>query len=199
MENKLQEITKKIYSEGIEKANQDAIRIISDAQIKADGIVADAQKQAMDIVSKAQANADEIKRNGESEVRIASKQAISKLKQQIIGMVSLKAIELPVKDVLKDKEFIGSLILKVAACFNNNADLILPSADKDILVDYFNKQTQSELLKGMEIGFDDNIKAGFKIMPKDGNYLISFTDEDFTRYFKGFMRPKSIQLLFGDE
>ncbi|MFA6949075.1 MAG: hypothetical protein WCQ70_00125 [Lentimicrobiaceae bacterium] len=199
MENKLQELTQKIYSEGIEKANQDAIRIIEGAQKKADEITKAAKNEASEIISKAQANANEIKRNGESEIRIASKQAISKLKQQIINMISVKAIDKPVKDAFDDKAFVGSLIQKVASSFNNNAKLVLPEADQDKLTAYFNDNTSKELMKSLQISFDENIKVGFKISPKDANYIISFTDEDFANYFKGFMRSKTIQLLFGEE
>jgi V/A-type H+-transporting ATPase subunit E len=199
MENKLQELTQKIYSEGIEKAKIDAVQIIEEAQQKADEITRNAQNEALDIIEKAKANANEIKRNGESEIRIASKQAISRLKQQIMEMVSMKAIEQPVRDALKDKQFVGTLIQKVAACFNNNAEIILPESDKDMLYAYFNDNVQKEMLKGIQIRFDENLGAGFKISPVEANYVISFTDDDFAKYFKSFMRPKTVGLLFGEE
>lgn len=199
MENKLQELTQKIYSEGIEKAKIDAEQIVEKAQKQADEITRNANKEALDIIEKARASANEIKRNGESEIRIASKQAISKLKQQIIEIVSAKAIEQPVKETFKDKQFVGSLIQKVAACFNNNAEIILPESDKDLLYTYFKDNVQAELWKGIEVKFDENMSGGFRISPRDGNYIISFTDDDFTKYFKGFMRPKTIELLFGEE
>lgn len=199
MENKLQELTQKIYSEGIEKAKIDAEQIVEKAQKQADEITRNANKEALDIIEKARASANEIKRNGESEIRIASKQAISKLRQQIIEIVSTKAIEQPVRETFKDKQFVGSLIQKVAACFNNNAEIILPESDKDLLYTYFKDNVQAELWKGIEVKFDDNMSGGFRISPKDGNYIISFTDDDFAKYFKGFMRPKTIELLFGEE
>lgn len=199
MENKLQELTQKIYSEGIEKAKIDAEQIVEKAQKQADEITRNANKEALDIIEKARASANEIKRNGESEIRIASKQAISKLKQQIIEIVSAKAIEQPVKETFKDKQFVGSLIQNVAACFNNNAEIILPESDKDLLYTYFKDNVQAELWKGIEVKFDENMSGGFRISPRDGNYIISFTDDDFTKYFKGFMRPKTIELLFGEE
>jgi hypothetical protein len=33
----------------------------------------------------------------------------------------------------------------------------------------------------------------------EANYVISFTDDDFAKYFKSFMRPKTVGLLFGEE
>jgi len=198
MENKLQELTQKIYSEGIEKAKSDAVSIVQDAQKTAEEIIKKAQQDAVDIAKKALDNATEVKRNAESEIRMASKQAANKLKQQIVELVTLKAIDAPVKETLKDKKFVGTLIQKVIDNLGTNGTLVLPKADEDAIAAYFNDQTVAELRKSLQIDFDRNMKAGFKISPKEGNYTISFTDEDFANYFKGFMRPKTIQLLFGE-
>lgn len=198
MESKLQELTQKIYSEGIEKAKSDAVSIVQDAQKTAEEIIKKAQQDAADLVKKAHDNANEVKRNAESEIRMASKQAANKLRQQIVEMITLKAIDAPVKDTLKDKKFVGTLIQKVIDNLGTSGTLVLPKADEDTIADYFNDQTVAELKKSLQIDYDRNMKAGFKISPKDGNYTISFTDEDFANYFKGFMRPKTIQLLFGE-
>ncbi len=199
MENKLRELTEKIYNEGIEKAKADAVTIIEDAQNQAEIILKNAQTEASEIISKAQANSKEIKRNAESEIKLASKQSISKLKQQITDLLMANTVGQPVKDTLKDKEFIGSLISKIAESFNNNIELSLPETDKDKIGDYFINRTKAELMKGVDINFDGNIKSGFRISPKGENYTISFTDEDFANYFKGFMRLRTIKLLFGEE
>ena len=37
--------------------------------------------------------------------------------------------------------------------------------------------------KSVVVNFDPEIESGFKIGPKDGGYIISFTDEDFMNYF----------------
>ncbi|HLO91628.1 MAG: V-type ATP synthase subunit E [Chloroflexota bacterium] len=199
MENKLQELTQKIYSEGIEKAKLDATVIVQEARMSADEIIKKARIEAAEILKKANENSAEVRRNAESEIKMASKQAVSKLKQQIIDLISARAVETPIKDVMKDKAFVGSLIEKVASCFNNNVELVLPQADKDLISSYFNDRVKNELFKSVDVRFDNEIKSGFKISPKNDNYIISFTDEDFAAYFKGFMRPKTIQLLFGEE
>ncbi|HLN54038.1 MAG TPA: hypothetical protein VK212_10050 [Lentimicrobium sp.] len=198
MENKLRELTEKIYSEGIEKAKSDAVVIINDAQKEADIIINKARQEAAEILSKAQDNAKEIKRNTEAEIKMASKQSLSKLKQQISELVATRVIDNPVKETLKDKEFIGTLIMKIAGGFNNNLELFLPEVEKNNLEKYFNHRTREELMKGIDIRFDPNIKSGFRISPKDDAFVISFTEEDFANYFKAFMRPKTIQLLFGE-
>ena len=46
MENKIQELTDKIYREGVEKGNEEAQRLISSARDEAAKIVEDARKEA---------------------------------------------------------------------------------------------------------------------------------------------------------
>ena len=46
MENKIQELTDKIYREGVEKGNEEARRLIANAQEEAKKIVEDAHKEA---------------------------------------------------------------------------------------------------------------------------------------------------------
>ncbi|NLO11970.1 MAG: V-type ATP synthase subunit E, partial [Candidatus Cloacimonetes bacterium] len=40
------------------------------------------------------------------------------------------------------------------------------------------------------------VKNGFNLVPADGGYKLSFTDEDFANLFKGYLRPRTSQILF---
>ncbi|MBK9358468.1 MAG: hypothetical protein IPN08_13960 [Bacteroidales bacterium] len=102
------------------------------------------------------------------------------------------------KESLNDKAFIGELITKALANFNNNAALS-PAADEKALEKYFGNRLNQVISAGVSVTFDDKIKGGFKIGPKDNSYVISFTDEDFQAFFRSFMRPRTINLLFGGE
>ncbi len=46
MEHKIQELTEKIYREGVEKGNEQAKKIVSDAQEEAKKIIENAKKEA---------------------------------------------------------------------------------------------------------------------------------------------------------
>ena len=90
MEQKIQELTAKIYQEGVAKGELQAKKIITDAQEKATGIVADAKAQAEKIIADAQKQSAELKRNTEAEIRLSGTQALSAIKQQIIDLVTAK-------------------------------------------------------------------------------------------------------------
>ncbi|MBK6345046.1 MAG: V-type ATP synthase subunit E [Bacteroidales bacterium] len=199
MENKLQELTRKIYDEGIEKARNEAAVILGDARKQADEIVLSARRESDEMLKQAKNNAEEIQRNAQSEIRMSSKQALSAIRQQIATLITAKVSDAPVKESLNDKAFIGELITKALANFNNNAALVLPAADEKALEKYFGNRLNQVISAGVSVTFDDKIKGGFKIGPKDNSYVISFTDEDFQAFFRSFMRPRTINLLFGGE
>lgn len=199
MENKLQELTQKIYNEGVEKANQEAAVIIENARKQAEELTREARKEADELLKQANNNAAEILRNAQSEVRMSSKQAVSALRQQIGSLITAKVTDAPVKETISDKAFIGSLIVKALEKFNNNAALVLPAADEKALEQYFGARLNQVLNSGVDVTFDEKIKGGFRIGPKDNSYVISFTDDDFIGFFRSFMRPRTINLLFGGE
>ena len=70
MENKIQELTDKIYREGVEKGNEEAQRLIDEAQKKAQKLIADAQKEAEGIIANARKSADELTENTKSELKL---------------------------------------------------------------------------------------------------------------------------------
>ena len=80
MENKIQELTDKIYREGVEKGNEEAQRLIANAQEEAKKIIEDAHKEADSIVAASRKSADELADNTKSELKLFSGQAVNALK-----------------------------------------------------------------------------------------------------------------------
>ena len=88
MENKIQELTDKIYREGVEKGNEEARRLIANAQEEAKKIVEDAHKEAESIIASSRKSADELTENTKSELKLFAGQAVNALKSEIATMVT---------------------------------------------------------------------------------------------------------------
>lgn len=86
MENKLQELTKKLYDEGLEKGRAEADRLVGEAKNEAAKIVAEARAQAEEIVKKARDKAEDVEKNTMTEIALAGKQAAAKIKSEIASM-----------------------------------------------------------------------------------------------------------------
>jgi len=204
MENKLQELTSKIYEEGIAKANEEAEKILSEAKKEAEDLRNKSKREATRIIEKAEKDATELRKNVESEVKLSARQALATIKQQITELITIQSTGEPVKEAFRDKEFIKKIIETTIKNWNPGKEafdlqLLLPKEDEKELGSYFSKK-QKELLKGsLKIGFDERMSAGFKIGPLDGRFIISFTDEDFDNFFKNYLRPRTTKLLYGGE
>lgn len=203
MEQKIQELTAKIYQEGVEKGESQAKNIIAAAQEKANGIVADAKVQADKIVADAQKQSAELKRNTEAEIRLSGTQALSAIKQQILDLVTAKAVDEGMSATLSDpatvKEFVALVVQNWK--MGNDAprlEVLLPAQKQGELKKAFEKGGSDLLKKGLSLTFTKSIKAGFRIGPQDGSFRISLTDEDFSEFFKEYLRPRTRTWLFGE-
>ena len=59
MENKIQELTDKIYREGVEKGNEEAQRLVGEAQKESQKLIEEARREAEAIIAEARKSAKE--------------------------------------------------------------------------------------------------------------------------------------------
>jgi V/A-type H+-transporting ATPase subunit E len=203
MQTKLQELTEKIFSEGVEKARQEADAILNEAREKAAAIESQAQKTADAIVKEAEEKAESLKQHVDSELKMSISQALSALKQELANQVTMKAVQPGVKEVFSNVDFLKSVVQTVVSAWaeKDTMDMKVVMAEKDRkeLETFFKNQLAGELNKGLELTFSEGVKSGFKVGPSKGGYLISFTDQDFISFFKTYLRPRTSELLFEQE
>ena len=44
--------------------------------------------------------------------------------------------------------------------------------------------------------FEGKKKASFSIIPADGSYKVTFGEDEFIEFFKEFLRPQLVEMLF---
>jgi len=202
MQNKLQELTDKLYNEGLAKGQQQGEEMVAKAKQEATNIIAEANEQAKAIVTKAKKEAEEFKTKIDSDIKIASVQTISVIKQKIGEELIKATVSEPVKQAFSDKDFVQKIIGETVKAFDAKTasislEVILPTAMKGEL-DLFLKNTIAKIFGGgFEVRFDKGLSSGFKIGPKDGSYYLSFTDQDFEALFSEYLRPATRKILFG--
>ena len=205
MTDKLQEITEKIYNEGILKAREEAERIKEEANTEAKKIIQVAKKQSDEIILLANSEANELKKNAESEMKLAARQFMSQLKQQLTHLILTQQIHSPIQDAFSDNEFIKKIILTIVDNWKPNESgkmdvkILVPKNELNDLSNLLQKRATNAMKNGLEIHVDSKLKIGFKIGPKDDRYVIRFTDVDFENYFKTFFKEKTRKLLFEEK
>lgn len=203
MQNKLQELTEKLYNEGLSKGKQEAEQMKANAKNEAAQIIAQAKEQAQEILAKAQAEAAELKSKSENDVKMAAQQTFTAVKKQIEDAIIAKSVATPVKTATSDVDFLKVIIKDIVAAFNpENSDsvaleLILP-AEKQKELDTYAKETLAKICSaGVDVQFSKGVQGGFRISPKGEGYMLSFTDKDFENIIAEYLRPKTKALLFG--
>lgn len=205
MENKLQELTKKLYDEGLSKGRQDADTLLAEAQQKAKKIVADAEHQAEQAKRTAEKNADDLHRQTLAELGMAGKQMVGQLKGEIADMVVARSAKDAVKQALLDGNFIKELLLAVASNWKGSSSekvslvAMLPADREKELGQALEGSVREQIGDGLELVYSDGVKSGFRIAPKNGGYYIDFSDDSFYALLGEYLRPKVKEILFDGE
>lgn len=196
MENKIQELTDKIYREGVEKGNEEAQRIIAKAQEEARKMIEDAHTEADSIVAAARKAAGELAENTQSELKLFAGQAVNALKSEIATLMTDKIVDADVKAFVADKNFLNAFIVALASKWSVNEPIVISTADAEGLKKYFVAQAKELLDKEVKIEQVNGVKTLFSVSPVDGSYKVNFGEEEFMNYFKEFLRPQLVEMLF---
>jgi V/A-type H+-transporting ATPase subunit E len=201
MQNKLQELTDKLYNEGLSKGKQEGEELLAKAKVQADDIITKAQAEAERIIAAAQKQAEELKTKTASDVKMAASQSIAATKKDIETLIVGKMTGEAVKKALSSADFIKELIQAVAEKFTTEGpvdlNLVLPESLKNDLEPFATKELAKILGAGVEASFSKKVAGGFQIGPKDGGYFVSFTEETFNQLISEYLRPATKKLLFG--
>ena len=201
MQNKLQELTDKLYNEGLSKGKQEGEELLAKAKVQADEIVAKAKAEAEAIVAAAHKEAEDLKTKVQGDLKMAADHSLAATKKDIETLVVAKMTEAEVKNALTSADFVKEVILAVAKGFNTeeavDLEVVLPEALKKDLEPFVTGELAKVLKGGVQASFSKKIAGGFNIGPKDGGYFISFTDETFNALIAEYLRPATKKILFG--
>jgi V/A-type H+-transporting ATPase subunit E len=199
--NKLQELTDKLYNEGLSKGKQEGEELLAKAKVQADEMIAKAQAEASQIIAAAQKQAEELKAKTASDVKMASSQSIAATKKDIENLVVGKMTDEAVKKTLSTPDFVKEIVKAVAEKFTTDGpadlNLILPESLKNDLEPFATQELAKILGTGVEASFSKKVSGGFKIGPKNGGWFVSFTDETFNELISEYLRPATRKILFG--
>ncbi len=194
--DKIQELTSKLYNEGVEKGREEADKILANAKSERNQIIADAKKEAEQILSSARKEIAEMKSNAEAELKLFASQATEALKSEITNLVTDKISVSSVKAAVEDKTYMQKLITELVKNWSKDETLSIGVENADELKKYIAENTKTLLDKGLKIESVNGLKSGFLLSPQDGSYKVKFGEEEFIEYFREFLRPQIQKLLF---
>lgn len=199
MQNKLEELTRQLYDEGLAKGREEGDRYLDQARRQAEQTIAEAQGRAAEIVAKAEKAAEDLKAKAQADVRMAAAQALQSTRKDIENMLVFKV---GAQNATSDPSFLKEIIRTVAQRFTAtegpDVTLVLPDSLKESLEPWVNGELAKALGSPVEASFSKKIGGGFTIGPRDGSYFISMTDKTFDSLIAEYLRPVTRKLLFGE-
>lgn len=200
--NKLQELTDRLYTEGLSKGREEGEKVLQNAKNEAQKVLADAQAAAAKTIADAQAQAADILAKATSDVKMASTQALDATKSDIQNAVLAKLVDEKVGAALADKKFICEVVMTIAKNFSteNNCDLevVMAEGTSQKVQDYVQAEVAKAIGRGIQVNLSKKIKGGLTVGPKDGAYFVSLTDETFSALIREYLRPATRKTLFGE-
>lgn len=200
--DKLQELTEKLYQEGLSKGKQEGEAVLAEARQQAAALVQAAREEAEAIRQQAGKEAEDYKTKVESDLRMAARQSVQATRQDIEKLVVTRIAE-PAGKALADEAFLKEIIKEVARNFSaaqtKDLSLVLPESLRAGLEPFVKNELSNLLGKGVQAEFSKKVAGGFRIGPGDGSYFISMTDETFKALIAEYLRPTARKLLFEEE
>lgn len=197
MDAKIQELTEKIYNEGVEKGQTEANRLIAEAEAKAQKIEAEAKRKAEEYLKNAEQRASELRQHTEAELQLYASQLVDSLRSSIADQIQGSVAQSSVKAITEDKDFLQGFIGKLAEQFDLQRGIEITTADADALRAYFTANAKSLLEEGkVRIRAVAGKPTDFTIAPQDGSFKVQFGQAEFLELFKSFLRPELTKMLF---
>jgi V/A-type H+-transporting ATPase subunit E len=179
----------------VEKGKVEADRLVGEAQEQAAEIIKKAKAEAEAIVAAAEKKAAELEANSRAEIKLYGAQAVAALKTETADIVTDAVVKSAVKDALAG-DTVKALLVKIAERWSANEQIVISTKEAEELKAYFAKNAKALLDKGVEIKQVNGIKTAFSIAPADGSYKVNFGEGEFEAFFKAFLRPQMVELLF---
>lgn len=199
--DKLQQLTQKLYEEGLSKGKAEGQAILEKAKAEAADILKQAEEEARKIMDKAEKDADDLRTKVEGDVKMAASQAIQATRSDIENLIIAQAVDAPVTKALSSESFLKEIITEVAKHFSaeesEDLALVLPENLRKELEPFVQGQLGQIIGKGVEASFSKKVAGGLRIGPKDGSYFISLTDATFRSLIGEYLRPATKKILFG--
>lgn len=196
MDNKIQELTDKIFHEGVEKGNAEKQRIIEKAQEEAQSILAEARKKADDMINTASKTAEDISSHAKSELALYASQTVDSLKTEVTNLITDQIVREEVDSFVSSSDYFNQFIVSLAQKWSTTEPICISTSDAESLRKHFVAKAKDLLDDKVSIKQVNGINTAFSISPADGSYKIDFGKDEFMNFFKEFLRPQLFDLLF---
>ncbi len=198
----VQQLIDRLHQEGVDKGRTGAEMLLAEARKEAAAVLDDANQQAEAIRKSAQTDADQMKSKGEEAVRLAGRDAILSLTEQLRASFE-ETLQRFVGDSLEDPKFLRQLIMQiVGAAVPSDKDAKLnvlllgdmsegeSSETSKALNDLASSLLGQSLRDGLSFEVADSDVPGVRVEVVDQQLEIDLTTDTLTHLLLKHLSPR---------
>ena len=196
MDSQIQALTEKVYQEGVLKGEQEAAKILADANAQAEQVERDARTRAEQIIAEAQRSASELKSNTERELKLNASKLIEATKASIVDVIAGRIAGDSVQALTANPELLQRVVLEIAKGFDLKHGVEITSSQAEELKAYFAQNAKALLEEGLTIKQVAGKATQYTIRPQNGSFKVEIGEQEFVELFESILRPQLAQELF---
>ena len=194
MPQQIQELIDKIKVEGIQAADVAAKEIELQSQENARKIIEDAERKAGKSVADAKEEILKMQEAARMALKQSSRDVILSLRKEIEGVLR-KLVEVQVKDSLTPEKIFHILNMVIEKFLEENTSevgvqVVLGDEDLEDLKSGFLARLQEKLKQPVKFQSAEGIGKGFTISFDEGKSSFDFTDKSLAEYLSTYLTPQ---------
>ena len=198
MDTQLEELIDRIKRDGVAAAEKSASQKISEAQKEAEKIISNAKAEADKIIRQAKDETERLQKSGEDAIKQAGRNLLIAFRDSIQNELSA-LVNNEVSSVYS-KDMLVKLVPEVIKeCVKNNSaedvSVLLNEKDLKQVEDGLKAALKGEISKGLTLGTDNSVAAGFRIGVKDGAAFYDYSADSVAELFSSYLNPRIAKLM----
>lgn len=199
MVEELQSLLERIQKDGVDKATEEADKIIADARDKAAGIVKEAEDNAAAAMKKAEEDGQSFAERGKASLQQAARDVILSVGQSING--TIKALVGREVTQAMTTESLQQMLAKVVDSYCSNTtgesriDILVPEDLQKEISDFFLAKFADAIKNGVEIKSGVGLNTGFSVSVVNQNVQHDFSADAISDALCQLLRPYLAEIV----
>lgn len=181
MELKIEDLISSIKKDGIDSANAQSQKIISEAEKKAEEIINKAKAEKEKIIEQTKTEVNLLRESAKTGILQAKRDAVLLFEEEIKKKFK-KLLEADIKKSVQGETL--AKLIKAALCEENPADYY---AEVSQLTDGLKAELANEIKNGLEIKISPAVKTGFRLSAKDNSGYFDCSNEEIANMLEIFL------------
>ena len=198
MDTQVEELIDRIKRDGVAAAENSASKTISEAQKEAEKIISNAKAEADKIIRQAKDETERLQKSGEDAIRQAGRNLLiafrDSIQKELSTLVNGEVSSVYSKDMLVKlvPEVIKEWVKNTSA---EDVSVLLNEKDLKQVEDGLKAALKAEISKGLTVGADNSVAAGFRIGVKDGAAFYDYSADSVAELFSSYLNPRIAKLM----